>query len=83
MRCLSPTWSKRLPPLCNQKGSVFELNLLQTVIWSGKRGSETAREDLTVTIADPLAPEIEKGAVGSSLGMGFRMDRAPLGAQAV
>jgi len=53
------------------------------VIWSGKRGSETARGDLTVTIADPLAPEIERGAVGSSLRMGFRMDRAPLGAQAV
>src|SRR5260221_4962186 len=32
----------RLPPLCHQKGSVFELNPSQTVIWSGKRGSETA-----------------------------------------
>ena len=38
------------------------LTVVQTAIWSGKRGAETARGNIRVTLAYPSAPEIESGA---------------------
>ena len=50
---------------------------------SRKRGSEMARRDRTVAIADPLTYEIESSAVGGSSRVPLRMRRCPFGVQAV